>query len=138
MKSEAVFMATNPYIEITPGIVGGKPRVAGHRIAVQNIAIWHERMGKSVDEIADEYDLTLAEVYAALAYYFAHREEIDKSIEEGQAFVGAMRKCHAFEVESETARTERMSKIRYHTDEHVSKAVARALQRRGVDVQRTP
>jgi uncharacterized protein (DUF433 family) len=86
-----VFMGSNPYIEITPGIVGGKPRVAGHRIAVQNIAIWHEWMGKSVDEIADEYDLTLAEVYAALAYYFAHREEIDKSIEEGLAFVGAMR-----------------------------------------------
>jgi len=31
-----------------------------------------------------------------------------------------------------------MSKIRYHTDEHVSKAVVRALRRRGVDVQRTP
>ena len=30
------------------------------------------------------------------------------------------------------------SKIRYHTDEHVSKAVARALRRRGADVQRTP
>jgi predicted nuclease of predicted toxin-antitoxin system len=31
-----------------------------------------------------------------------------------------------------------MTKIRYHTDEHVSKAVVRALRRRGVDVQRTP
>jgi predicted nuclease of predicted toxin-antitoxin system len=31
-----------------------------------------------------------------------------------------------------------MSKIRYHTDEHVSKAVASALRRRGVNVQRTP
>ena len=30
------------------------------------IAIWHERMGKSADEIATEYDLTLAGVYAAL------------------------------------------------------------------------
>ena len=49
-------------------------------------------MGKSVDDIADEHDLTLAEVYAALAYYFEHREEIDKSIEEGRAFVEAMRK----------------------------------------------
>ncbi len=84
-------MATKRYIEITPGVAGGKPRVAGHRIKVQDIAVWHERMGKSVDEIADEYDLTLAEVYAALAYYFDHREIIDKSIEEGQAFVGAMR-----------------------------------------------
>ena len=31
-----------------------------------------------------------------------------------------------------------MSKIRFQTDEHVSKAVVRALRRRGVDVQRTP
>ena len=84
-------MAGKQFIEITPGIVGGKPRIAGHRITVQNIAVWHEWMGKSVDEIADEYDLTLAEVYAALAYYFDHRGEIDKGIEEGQAFVGALR-----------------------------------------------
>ena len=55
------------HIEITPGIAGGKPRVAGHRITVQNIAIWHERMGKEADEIAAEYDVTLADVYAALA-----------------------------------------------------------------------
>lgn len=25
------------HIEITPGIAGGKPRIAGHRITVQNI-----------------------------------------------------------------------------------------------------
>ena len=55
------------HIEITPGVVGGKPRISGRRITVQNIAIWHERMGRSADEIATEYDLTLADVYAALA-----------------------------------------------------------------------
>lgn len=79
------------HIQITPGIAGGKPRVAGHRITVQNIAIWHERLGRSVDEIATEYDLTLADVYAALAYYFDHRAEIDRSIEEGEAFAQALR-----------------------------------------------
>ncbi len=79
------------HIEITPGIAGGKPRIAGRRITVQNIVIWHERMGMSVDEIATEYDLTLADVYAALAYYFDHRSEIDQSIEEGEAFAEALR-----------------------------------------------
>ena len=79
------------HIEITPGIAGGKPRIAGHRITVENIAIWHERMGKGADEIATEYDLTLADVYAALAYYFDHRSEIDRSIEESTAFVEALR-----------------------------------------------
>lgn len=80
------------HIEITPGVAGGKPRIAGHRITVQNIAIWHERMGKSADEIYAEYDLDLADVYAALAYYFDHREEIDRSIEQSEAFVARLRK----------------------------------------------
>ncbi len=79
------------HIEITPGISGGKPRIAGHRITVQNIVIWHERLGKSADEIATEYDLALADVYAALAYYFDHRDEIDGDIEESEAFVEALR-----------------------------------------------
>ena len=39
------------HIEISAGIAGGKPRIRGHRITVQDIAIWHERMGKSPDEI---------------------------------------------------------------------------------------
>ena len=79
------------HIEITPGIAGGKPRIAGHRITVQHIAIWHERLGKSADEIATDYDLTLADVYAALAYYFDHRAEIDRSIDEANAFAEALR-----------------------------------------------
>lgn len=78
------------HIEITPGVAGGRPRIAGHRITVQNIAIWHEYMGKSVDEIAIEYDLTLSDVYAALAYYFDHRAEIDHDIEESKAFIEAL------------------------------------------------
>lgn len=61
------------HIEITEGIAGGKPRIAGHRITVQNIVIWHELLGRSADEIAVEYDLTLADVYAALVYYYDHR-----------------------------------------------------------------
>ena len=75
------------HIEIIPGIAGGKPIIAGHRITVQNIAIWHERMGKSADEIATEYNLTLADIYSALAYYFDHRIEIDQSIEESDFFI---------------------------------------------------
>lgn len=79
------------HIENTPGIASGKPRIAGHRITVQNIAIWHERLGKSADEIATEYDLTLADVYAALAYYFDHRAEIERAIKESDAFAKALR-----------------------------------------------
>jgi uncharacterized protein (DUF433 family) len=80
------------HIECTPGVAGGKPRIAGRRITVENIAIWHERLGMSADEIASEHGLTLADVYAALAYYFDHREEIDRSIAEGEAFADALRR----------------------------------------------
>jgi uncharacterized protein (DUF433 family) len=79
------------HIEITPGVAGGKPRIAGHRITVQNVVIWHERMGMSADEIATEYGITLSDVHAALAYYFDHREEIDDSIQTGKDFAEALR-----------------------------------------------
>ena len=82
----------NQYIEITPGVCGGKPRIAGHRITVANIVIWHERLGRSADEIATEYDLTLADVYTALAYYFDNREAIDESIAKSKALVANLRK----------------------------------------------
>lgn len=79
------------HIEITPGLAGGKPRISGHRITVQDIAIWHEGIGKTADEIAREYDLTLADVYAALAYYFDHRDDIDRDIRESDIFVETLR-----------------------------------------------
>ncbi len=76
------------HIEITPGICGGKPRIAGHRIRVQDIAVWHEQMGMSPDEIVSRYPtITLADVYAALAYYHDHFQEIRQQIQESQAFV---------------------------------------------------
>src|SRR5438105_2540757 len=72
-----VITVSTEHIEITPGICGGKPRIAGHRITVQNVVIWHERMGMSPEEIAAAYpSITLADVYAALAYYLDHRDEI--------------------------------------------------------------
>ncbi len=79
------------HIEMTPDVVGGRPRIAGRRITVQNIAIWHEYMGLSADEIGAEYDLSLAQVYAALAYYFDHRDDIEQQIAEDEAFIEALR-----------------------------------------------
>jgi uncharacterized protein (DUF433 family) len=79
------------HVVVTPGVAGGKPRIAGHRITVQDIAVWHERLGLSADEIATEYGLSLADVYAALAYYYDHREEIDQAIRADAEFITALR-----------------------------------------------
>src|SRR3954452_24586003 len=74
------------YIVATPGTLGGKARLAGRRISIEDIAIWHLRLGKTVDEICAEYDLSLAEAHDPLAYYSAHQAEIGRQINEGDAF----------------------------------------------------
>jgi uncharacterized protein (DUF433 family) len=79
------------HILIKPGYCGGKPHIAGHRIKVQHVAVWHERMGLSPDEIASGYGLTLAQVYAALTYYWDHKARIDADTKEGEAFADQMR-----------------------------------------------
>jgi uncharacterized protein (DUF433 family) len=79
------------HIEITPGTCGGKPRIAGHRIKVQDIVIWHEQRGMSPDEIVYHYpSITLADVYAALSYYHDHLEEIRQQIADDDAFAKEM------------------------------------------------
>jgi uncharacterized protein (DUF433 family) len=80
------------YIAIRPGYSGGKPHIAGHRIKVQHVAVWHERLGQSPEEIvASHPELTLAEVHAALAYYHSHRDEIDADIRADEEFVARLR-----------------------------------------------
>jgi uncharacterized protein (DUF433 family) len=75
------------HIVRTPGICGGKPRIDGHRVNVEHIAICHERMGMSPDEIVNSHPtITLARVHAALAYYLEHKDEIDLDIEKGERF----------------------------------------------------
>ena len=79
------------HIEAAKGIAGGRPRIAGHRITVQDIAIWHEWLGLSADRITAEHNLRLADVYAALTYYYDHQDEIDRSIQESKTFIEALR-----------------------------------------------
>jgi uncharacterized protein (DUF433 family) len=63
-----------------PDIHGGCPIIAGTGVTVRRIAIWYKQ-GLSAEEIADRIGhLTLAQVYAALTYYHANREEIDADI----------------------------------------------------------
>lgn len=81
----------NRHIEITPGIRSGKPRIAGRRITVADVATMYLRMGQSLEEIAGKYELSLASVYAAIAFYYDHREEIDQRTTEAEALAEAER-----------------------------------------------
>jgi uncharacterized protein (DUF433 family) len=73
------------FITASPGICGGRPRVAGTGVSVRRIAGWY-KLGHNPEEIADQYGhLSLAQVYAALAYYHANRHEIDAELAEEEA-----------------------------------------------------
>lgn len=49
---------------------------------MSDIVLWHEKRGLSPDEILGIYPgITLADVHAALAYYFDHREEMEAESE---------------------------------------------------------
>ena len=91
LKEKTMESLFGQHIEVTPGVAGGKPRIAGHRITVQNVVVWHERLGLSADEIATEFGVTLADVFAALAYYYDHRVEIEQSLQDDAAVVTALR-----------------------------------------------
>lgn len=59
---------------------------------MEDVAIWHERMGLSPDEIVSSHpSITLSDVHAALAYYYEHRERVDADIAAGEQFVQEMR-----------------------------------------------
>ena len=82
---------TFTHIEQTPGTCGGKPRIAGTRIKVSLVAIMSERNRMTPDDIVEAYPhLTLAQVHAALSYYWEHRDEIEREIREDQVFVEKM------------------------------------------------
>ena len=87
-------MSTGPSrITAIPGICGGKPCIAGHRVRVSDIVIWHEHQGLTADAIVSQIPgLNLADVHAALAYYF---ENLDAVREEMRAELAAVDRYQA-------------------------------------------
>ena len=68
-----------------PKVRGGRPIIAGTTLRVQDIAIGVVGKGYAVDDLLNYYPhLNPAQVYAALAYYYEHRDEIDRQIEEDE------------------------------------------------------
>lgn len=71
----------------TAGVLGGRPRIRGHRVPVHRIAAWWQ-LGLSIEEIAEKHpSLGPAEIHAALAYYHLHQEEIDRYLADERATV---------------------------------------------------
>lgn len=69
----------------------GVARLIGHPLEVMHIAV-HARRGMPVEEIHAGYpQLTLAQIHAALAYYYDHQPQIEKRIDDTQRFAESMR-----------------------------------------------
>ncbi len=70
------------HIVATPGVLGGKPRIDRTRISVEHIAIAYNS-GLSIENIVESYQgITHSDVFAALAYYYDNKEEIDAKIKQ--------------------------------------------------------
>jgi uncharacterized protein (DUF433 family) len=86
------------YVHIvrTPGVVGGEPRIAGRRIRVRDIVAARDLGGLTPEEIAANVypELSLAEVYSALAYYEDHHAEIEQAARRESWFVRRFLKVH--------------------------------------------
>ena len=76
-------------------IRGGRPRVAGTGVTVRRLVGWYKQ-GLTPEEIITEVPhLSLAQVYAALTYYHANREEIEADITTEAATAERLAKQHA-------------------------------------------
>lgn len=77
------------HLETSPDVRSGRVCLTGTRISVDDVVLLHLRLGRSLEEIAGTYDLPLAAVHTAMAYYYDHQAEVDRLIAEDLAFAEA-------------------------------------------------
>jgi uncharacterized protein (DUF433 family) len=61
----------------TDGVMGGQPRIDGRRISVLQIVEWVHEEGMDPETVATEFDLDMADIYRALAYYYENVDSMD-------------------------------------------------------------
>ena len=72
---ETFLKTEHPHIVHRDGVCGGEPIIDGLRVTVRHVATLHLR-GETILEIADALNLTEAQVFHGLSYFFDHRDEI--------------------------------------------------------------
>jgi uncharacterized protein (DUF433 family) len=103
-------------------VCGGRLRIDGTRITVNQIVVWYKQ-GYSAEEIVSEYpQLSLAQVYTALAYYHVNREEIEADL--------LAEKEEVERLEAQFSRDDLMRTRLYVDEDAMSRAGARASSAR--------
>ena len=72
-------LSLDEMITRNPRLRDGRPVISGTATSVRAIAIMYKQ-GLTPEEITGELPLSLAQVYAALAFYHLHTEEIEADI----------------------------------------------------------
>ncbi|MFQ6056884.1 MAG: DUF433 domain-containing protein [Methanosarcinales archaeon] len=73
----------HPYITSKKGYCGGKPIIVGTKFPVRSVVIYVLGQGMTPEELVEEFPhLNIAQVYDVLSFYYDHKEEIDKEIEQ--------------------------------------------------------
>ncbi|WP_424004710.1 DUF433 domain-containing protein [Haloarcula salina] len=57
-------------------ILGGEPRIDGTRVGVRHVATRVLDSDSTPAHVADQFDISLSQVYEALSYYYANVEEL--------------------------------------------------------------
>lgn len=71
---------TAAHIVKAPSIHRGRPFIVNSSVLVQDVYVWHELVGcYTADEIASKFNVSIAQVYAALTYAYDHIDEIERS-----------------------------------------------------------
>ncbi len=79
-----------PHVVKTPGVCGGRARIEETRVRVYNVVFLHKE-GATDETIREAYpDLSLAQIHAALAYYYDNREEIDMELAEDESWAESL------------------------------------------------
>ena len=79
-------------ITTNPQVRNGRPCLAGTTLEVAVIAT-AKVMGQEPEDIAADYELSLSQVYAALAYYYAHKQEVDSTIQQRHQLALSMKEA---------------------------------------------
>lgn len=94
-------------IATSPKVRNGRPYILGTTVTVADVAVVKIYHRQDADGIAAWYGLTLPQVYAALSYFYAHRDEIDEQIR------AQIRRFDEYKAQAESQGNELKSRIEH-------------------------
>ena len=80
-------------VSTNPCVRNGRPCIAGTTTEIATIATAKVLGGQEPEEIAADLQLSLSQVYAALAYYYDHKAEIDATIQRHRLLALSMKEA---------------------------------------------